>query len=271
MGLVLALPGTTAAQSSDTEQTWRIDALRAGYCIEFLIDSSAADEELSDDFVPVRADAAGDLHPAVAATVAARPDSFGSWSPSQLCLYWARTVNVDGREISEDEDELLAVGVWSILARNVDSAGAAPQSRAVMLLASNWRAGRLAEREHIEFDRMDASGGKAPVEGPDGRMVPGPEDRYQIEKGNTVITWDGRLIGDSAAPGTPVSREWRAEGRRQTHWTVRGSVQPARSRPVAGALRVSGKDGLAKALKASPIRFIGAWHTGGTAELVFAR
>jgi hypothetical protein len=268
--LLLGVPAAAAAQST-TQHSWRIDPLRAGYCIEFLIDSSAADRALPKGLVPVGAGAAPALRPALAAAVAERPDSFAAWAPAELCLYWSQTVNVDGRQIAEKGDELQAFGVWSILARPVDDAAAAPTAAAVQLYASNWRATGLARAAHLDVERVDVAAGKVPVEGPDGRLVPGRDDRYQVKVGKTTITWDGRLAGDSASAPIPADHEWRAHGLRQTAWTVRGAVQPRGSRPVVGALRVVGKDALARALQASPIRFVGPWHTGGTAEIVFSR
>lgn len=248
-----------------------MDPLRAGYCIEFLMDSAAARRELPKGLVPAQAGSASNLHPAVASTVAARPDSFATWAPAQLCLFWSETVDVDGRRIAERGERLQAVGVWSILARPADSASAAPMPAAVRLFASNWRAAGLGRAIQIDFERIDVAAGKVPVEDQDGRLVPGTDDRYQMRLGKTTVTWDGRPTGDSTAAGQPVTKQWRAPGLRQTRWTIEGDVKPAGSRPVVGALRVTGKDELARALQSSPIRFIGPWHSGGSAQIVFSR
>lgn len=268
--LLVGAPAAASAQSA-TQHAWRIDQLRAGYCIEFLMDSAAADRVLPKGLVPVGAASAPSLKPALAAAVAERPDSFATWAPSELCLYWSPAVNVDGRQIAEKGDDLQAFGVWSVLARPAAEAAAAPTPVAVQLYASNWRATGLARAAHLDVERVDVAAGKVPVEGPDGRLVPGDDDRYQMKAGKTTVTWDGRLAGDAAAGPMPADHEWRAYGLRQTAWTVRGAVQPQGSRPVAGALRVTGKDALARALQASPIRFVGPWHSGGTAEIVFSR
>lgn len=233
------------------------------------MNAEAAREELPDELAAVPASAAPALHPAVASAVAARPDSFSTWVPADLCLYWSHSVEVNGRRITDDDAH--AVGIWSILARPADSANAAPAEHAVKLWASNWRAARLARSAQIDFSRFNALADKVPVENEEGEWVPGPDDRYQVRIGKTTIIWDGRFAGDTAAAPAPNTREWRVDGLGRTHWTVRNEVHPEATHAVVGALRVSGKDDLAKALGASPIRFVGPWHTGGTAQIVFTR
>ena len=270
VALLFVLPAVAEAQSSG-QQTWRIDPLRAGYCIDFLMDSSAADRELPKGLVPAGAAAAPALSPALASAVAERPDSFSSWAPSELCLYWSESVEVDGRQIAEKGDKLQALGVWSILARAEGDTAAMPAPVAVKLFSSNWRATGLARAAQLDFDRIEVAAGKVPVETADGTLVAGEDDRYQVKVGKTTVTWDGRLAGDSASGPMADDHEWRAYGLRQTTWSVKGAVQPAGTRPAVGALRVTGKDALARALQASPIRFVGPWHTGGTAQVVFSR
>jgi hypothetical protein len=270
LGLVVAVPAAAAAQTP-VQQTWTIDPLRAGYCIEFLVDSSIADRELPKGLVPVGAGSAPNLGPALTSAVAERPDSFSTWAPSELCFYWSQSVTVDGRQLAEKGDDVQAVGVWSILARPADDPAAAPASAAVKLFASNWRATGLGRAAHLDFERIEAAAGKVPVETADGRLVPGTDDRYQVKMGKTTLTWDGRLAGDSAAAPLASAHVWQAYGLRQTTWSVRSAVNAEGTRPVVGALRVAGKDALARALQASPIRFVGRWHSGGTAQIVFSR
>jgi hypothetical protein len=54
-------------------------------------------------------------------------------------------------------------------------------------------------------------------------------------------------------------------------WGVDVTFTPEWSRPLVGVLSVEGKDDLAKALKASPIRFVGPRYYGGKGELRFSR
>lgn len=269
LGLV-GIPAAAAAQSP-VQQTWLIEPLRAGYCIEFLVDSSTADRALPKGLVPAGSASAPSLRPALAAAVAERPDSFAAWAPSELCLYWSQSVAVDGRQIDEKGENMQAVGVWSILSRPENDPAAEPAGTAVKLFASNWRAMGLGRAAQLDFERVDVVAGKVPVETAEGRLVPGSDDRYQVKVGKTTLTWDGRLAGDSAAGPMASEQVWAAYGLRRTTWNVRSAVQPEGSRPVVGALRVTGKDDLARALQGSPIRFVGPWHSGGTAKIVFSR
>lgn len=234
------------------------------------MDRAAAERQLGEELVPVNASVARDLHPAVAAVVAERPDSFGSWTPAEMCLFWAGSVDVDDRRVEENDDRAQVLGVWSVLARPADSAAAAPRSEAVLLFASNGRASRLGRSVQLDLERAEAAAGKVPVEDAEGRWVAGTDDRYQIKLGRAMITWDGRPVGDSAVPEA-TAHEWHAPGLRLTRWAIRGSVEPERSHAVVGALRISGKGDLVRALQASPIRFVGPVHSGGTARLVFTR
>jgi hypothetical protein len=47
------------------------------------------------------------------------------------------------------------------------------------------------------------------------------------------------------------------------------TLAPSYSRAMAGALKVDGKDALAKALRASPTRFAGPAYLGGAGSVTF--
>jgi hypothetical protein len=52
---------------------------------------------------------------------------------------------------------------------------------------------------------------------------------------------------------------------------ARLTLTPEWTKAMVGSLRVEGKDDLAVAIKASPIRFVGPAVVGGGGELVFGR
>ena len=102
--------------------------------------------------------------------------------------------------------------------------------------------------------------------------VPGSgNDLYQVKIGKTRLVWNGRPVGDSTRVEQPVTESWLAKGTSGTLWKVSTTLRPEWSRPLVGLLSVEGKDDLAKALKASPIRFVGPLYQGGGAELRFSR
>jgi hypothetical protein len=102
--------------------------------------------------------------------------------------------------------------------------------------------------------------------------VPGSgNDLYQVKIGKTRLVWNGRPVGDSTRVEQPITESWLAKGTSGTLWKVSTTLRPEWSRPLVGLLSVEGKDDLAKALKASPIRFVGPLYQGGGAELRFSR
>ena len=102
--------------------------------------------------------------------------------------------------------------------------------------------------------------------------VPGTDnDLYEVKIGNTRLTWNGRAVGDSTRVGQPILESWLGKGTSGTVWRIQATFKPEWSRAMVGMLSVEGKDDLAKALKASPIRFVGPVYRGGGGELRFSR
>jgi hypothetical protein len=102
--------------------------------------------------------------------------------------------------------------------------------------------------------------------------VPGTDNElYAVKIGKTRLTWNGRAAGDSTRVEQPIQESWLVQGTIGTVWRVHATLKPEWSRPLVGLLSVEGKDDLAKALQASPIRFVGPLYQGGGAELRFSR
>ena len=96
--------------------------------------------------------------------------------------------------------------------------------------------------------------------------------RYEIKIGKTVLSWDGQLAGrDSTAVPDPGQSSLIFQGTRSIKWTATVASQPAWTRALAGVFRVEGKDDLAVALRASPIRQFGPMYWGGAARVEFTR
>jgi hypothetical protein len=94
-------------------------------------------------------------------------------------------------------------------------------------------------------------------------------DLHDIKVGKTRLVWNGHAAGDSTRVEQPIEESWLT---RNTTGSVRpgGTTLDAEwSRPLVGALSVEGKDDLAKALKASPTRFVGPVYYGGEGKLRF--
>ena len=103
------------------------------------------------------------------------------------------------------------------------------------------------------------------------RPAQSDNDLYDVRVGKTRLIWNGRPTGDSTRVEGPVRELWLTRGASGTMWRVQTTVQPTWTRPLVGVLTVEGKDDLAKALKASPTRFVGPLYYGGGAELRFSR
>ena len=261
-------PGPLTAQGgNETEDLiWRLEGLRIGYCVQLLVDSAAAAEELPAGFVPVRADRAPALHPALRSVVEGQPEFLG-WTPSRLCVYYLDAVEAgDIRVTNKSLRKSQMIGVWSLTAADAQYGG--PQDLAVELLSGSGRLVGAATRAGIPVREVRASMGKVPSVDDDG--VPSTDDRYQFKRGKTLVTWDGRPAGDSAAVEGAVESGWSAEGRRGELWSARMVLSPLTRRGMVGSIRIEGKDGFAKALKASPIRFVGPLYQGGGGEIKFS-
>jgi hypothetical protein len=97
-------------------------------------------------------------------------------------------------------------------------------------------------------------------------------DVHSVKVGKTLLVWNGRAAGDSTRVTQPLVESWSLVGRRSGGiWQTELAFAPQWSRPLVGSFRVEGKGDLAKALKASPIRFVGPLYRGGGGRLRFRR
>ena len=103
--------------------------------------------------------------------------------------------------------------------------------------------------------------------------VPGSaDDRYELKIGKTVILFDGHAAPDSTLGTAPVDQSWVfSASRGGVVWRISAVLQPTLTRALVGALRIQGKDELATALRASPIRLVGPIYTGGRGQILFRR
>jgi hypothetical protein len=255
------------SEGKTARQTWQIDRLIAGYCVEFLVQPKLAAKILPDRFVPLRADKVPDLHPVLRQTMAAPTDSFAAWTPSQLCAFQYDAATIGSRRFGNGKGRSQMVAIWSLWAAPAPGSGGDPGGQpvlaAVQLRTTDWHVAQYVKQSSINLDDLDAAVGKDP-ENP-------TEDLYTLKIGRTSLDWTGHLTGDTLKTAHDLDRSWWAEGSANTTWTVRSSFQPTGGRLMVGALRVSGKDNLAKALKGSPVRWVGPMYWGGAGAIEFFR
>jgi hypothetical protein len=253
-----SLIAQTPADGKDT-RVWRLQGLRAGYCVRFLMDPRSASKELRDGLLLVRANQDSQLHSALRNTIKAQPE-FASWAPSSLCLYYLDAVEVGSQRVADKKGrKAQMIGVWTVA--TVDPGG----TRRGLVL--DMFTGRGPLRRAAELDRVRLNEARSSVlDRPDTTA-----DEYNLKIGKTTLVWLGRPARDSARVVQPLHESWSAPSLRQGVWKVDLTLTPAWSRWLVGSLRVEGKGDLGKALKASPIRFVGPFYRGGGGELRFVR
>jgi hypothetical protein len=235
--------------------------------VQLLLDPATAQRDLPADLRPLRANQVTDLHPAIKAAVREQPELSG-WTPSQLCLFYFALVELpNGKAQNKDYRKSPLVGMWTAAA--ADARTGSRRDGAVQFFSGNSKVVTAANRANVEIKEIRSVMGKVPIEDDDG--VPSDEDRYRIKLGNTLVTWDGHPTGDSTRAEATLSHSWVTPSRRGGVWETRLTLTPEWTRGMAGAFRVEGKDPVAKALRGSPIRFVGPLYLGGGGELSFSR
>jgi len=253
---LVTLAGASSAAAQGT-QPWRFNGLRDGYCVEFLVDSAKIRDFLPDGAVPMHADRMQGLHPAITRTVKAQPE-YGSWTPASVCFYLFDEVVVAGRPMPATKSAGELIGFVSYSARLLDDRGKGGDVLDA-LVASNWKGMRSADEQGLQLDRSPVT-----LE-----AIPNSVNRrITIKVGSTTLRWEGHDASDSAAASTPLERRWMVRGADRRYRLVTMRVTPKSSRSMIGSLIVQGNDDLAKALRTSPIRFVGPNYRGGSGELL---
>lgn len=269
LAAALALVAAPLSAQSDAshEVVWRIGGLRNGFCVLLLVEPQLASRSLPAGLRLVTASQADDLHPALKSEVEAQPE-LGAWSPSHLCFYAMDTIQTDEYLLGDKngrKTQLLAL--WTVSAAEAGSGN--KRDVALLMLTTNGRlirSGRLAGQT---FREVQAKIGKAPEVDENG--VPSGDDRFQVKVGKTLITWDGRQANDSSPVSGSVAIAWATSAGAATKGNGSLTLTPEWAAPMVGALKVEGNDDLARALKGSPVRFVGPLYRGGGGEIRLQR
>jgi hypothetical protein len=257
------LPARLIAQAAGEQkqsQVWGLQGLRTGYCVRFLIEPKAASGELKSGFRLIPAGQDRSLHPALQQTIKAQTE-FSTWVPSSLCFYYTDAVQIGPRRVVEKNprnQQLIAV--WSLATQEEKSA--ARRDLALGIFSGRGSLNRAAEAAGVRLQEAHAT----VIDSADTS-----NDVYTVKLERTSLVWRGRPTGDSTRVEQPIEESWSVPGVRAGVWAVRMVLHPAWSRPLVGSLSVEGKGDLSKALKKSPIRFVGPLYRGGTGELRFNR
>jgi len=249
-----------STQETKGAQRWSLEGLRAGYCVRFLVEPKQAARLLRDGFELVPAARDSTLHPALHRLVQDQPE-FASWTPSNVCFYFADAFQVGSRRVVEkDPRKYQMLSVWSLATR--EKKGGARRDLALDLYGR--RSGLIHAAEANGIRMRDAHSVVADA-------VDTTFDSYSVKLERTLLIWRGRPTGDSTRVVAPIQELWQVIGHRGSLWSGRVVMKPTWSRALVGSLTVEGKGDLAKALKASPIRFVGPLISGGAGDLAFSR
>lgn len=267
LAAALAAAPLQAQDSGSDATTWELGGLRSAFCLQLLLDpASELLHDLPTGWHAVPASAAAGLHVSLRSVVEDQTE-FAAWSPSRLCFATVDTIRTKDFSLADRSGRHPQLfGFWTVLAAGPSGT---PQDVALDLFANSDRLIRSARLAGQELHEARLTVGKVPAEDENG--VPSSDDRFQVKLGGTVLTWDGRLVGDSAAGTEPVDNTWAVTGMRGGVVTGSLTLSPRRAQPMAGSLKVDGKNELAKALRASPTRFAGPAYRGGAGKVSFAR
>jgi len=262
VAIAASVPSAAAGQSVKEQkeaQVWSLPDLRTSYCVHFLVEPRVASRELENGFRLVSASQDRTLHPALQQMIRNQPE-FASWSPSQLCFYFSDAVQVGTYRVAEKNvrhQQMLVV--WTMPTQEEKSGALRDLA---LVIFGGGRLKRAAEIAGVRLHEATAS----VVDSADSA-----NDVYTIKLERTSLVWRGRPARDSARVEQPVQESWLVSGLRTGVMAGNFRYQPQWSRALVGSLTVEGKGDLAKALKASPIRFVGPLYRGGSAEIRFTR
>jgi len=219
-----------------------------------------ADDQLKPGFTLIRADQDQTLHSALLQVIRAQPE-FASWVPSTLCVYYLDAIRVGQTRIFQKNrrtPQMLAV--WSLATSQQGSGGR--RDLVIDLYTNSDRLRSMAARNLVKIEDADAHFRPA---------TDTASHAFTQKMAKARLVWIGRTAEDSTRVTQPSRESWQVRGLRGAPWNAELAFSPVWRRSLVGSLRVEGKGDLAKALKSSPIRFVGPYFEGGTAQLRFAR
>jgi hypothetical protein len=255
--LLLVLSRVLVAQEKETRLT--LTDARGGYCISYLVDPAVAVGLAPEGATLAPAGKGAGLSPFLVRVIQDEPQ-FAAWIPAAICIGRYASAALDGREVARAKGDK-AITVITSWVSVVDPMGVEGATAALLdLSVDESRVQRPLQDFGVRIDERALE------------LVPGENGDTQIDLklGKTRISWVGHPTGDPRV-GSTQSMSFGYGGQRNSIWRVTSAVTPGETRLMVGALRVEGKDALAKALKSSPIRAVGPLESGGSAEFVFHR
>lgn len=247
-GLAFAALGTFLAAGAlpaqDAAAPWLLEAVRGGFCTDFLIhpDSLRLAPSTGTQLAPISASRSPE--PVLARLIDGEP-GYASWVPSRLCLAHVGTIWAGGRRF-HDDDRLQALLLWRI------GADDDPGARTILFATSGslLRRTGLSDRAEVETFESDFQ-----VDTVSGTTL----SRSRIDE--TLIRWDGEVLpSDSAAD---LESRWRLLTRPALPAAITLKLPGNEGGRMSGTLTVTGDGLLAILLQSSPIRWPSTWLSAG--------
>jgi len=265
LGLLGLLATSASAQEAGGNgYVWTFQDVSFSACVDFLMDRGAAEAQLSPGYQLIPAGSFTALSPVIGREI--QGDSAKSaMIPAQLCVIEAPTMNAGGSLYSPSKKMGMqeGVGYWAIAATRTGGSPAFDRWFVVEYWTNDWRVRKVTEAAFIPVSTF-----KRAAED----VAETANQTYSVTIGKTVISWTGEMAGrDSTPAAEPTVATQILEGKRTIKWNAAVHSAPRWSRTLPGVLHVEGKDDLAKALKASPIRMFGPMEWGGQARIEFYR
>jgi hypothetical protein len=255
-----AVAAAAHAQNEADAGHWEFGDSRGGFCIWYLADPVLAAKLVDGNTQLAPAGQGEGLPPAVARVIQDEP-RFAQWIPATVCLGFFGTVTVGTDVIARAENDKPVIVATSALAAS-SPRGVAGAGWYLLDLLTNHRSVRSSAG-----DAGFAAGGLDYLVRPSDSNE---DESLEFDFSGVNVFWIGHAYGERSV-GTTQAMSFGYAGGRKTNWKLTISASPKESQPVVGALRVEGKNDLAKALKSSPIRIVTPRDYGGGATLSFQK
>lgn len=257
---LLAATPLVAQQRAADESRWQFGDAKGGFCVWYLADSAVAAEMVPKETALRRAGDGTGLPAALARVVRDEPQ-FAAWIPASICIGFYGSLRVGEEAVVEAKpDRRLMMTTVAFAATS--PRGLMGGSQYLVEVATDQGAVvRAGEGAGVRLERREAKVLKDRN---------GGDDVLTIALDGAVLIWQGHPTGQPRVESTQEMSFGHA-GMRTVNWLLTVKGAPAQVQGMIGALRIEGKGDLAKALRSSPIRSVGAMELGGTSEWLWRR
>ncbi|HEY4099801.1 MAG TPA: hypothetical protein VGM20_02870 [Gemmatimonadales bacterium] len=247
-----------AGAQAPRDAHWSFEGNHGRYCISYLVDPALVAKLLPSDAKPAPAGTGAGLHPFLTRTVQDEP-RFAQWIPAAICVARYDRVTADGKVLAQGKKDHPLIIVTNAVA--VQSPRGIPEATDLLLdVMSDQRSlQRAGDDVGLEMGGITVTS-RIRIEGDD------PDVAMEVD--GAIVHWSGHATGEPSV-GTTHSMSFGYAARRSASLMIREEWTPETSRLMVGALQISGRNTLAKALGASPVRAVGPEEVGGTTTWTF--